>query len=735
MHGAGIPQVIDVKLVPPRPRPETIARQRVRRLLDETAGASVTLVCAPAGYGKTTALADWFGTVGPQRAWISLGREDNDARRLCAHVLAALDQLWPAATWPAQQALRGGSDLAETVVPLIAEAIAREIARDGLVIVLDDHHLITSAAADRFLTALIAQLPAGARMVLASRTRPRLRLARERAANMVAELSAEQLAFRDDEAERLMNGALRLRLARAQVDAIQARVEGWPAGLSLVASTLRGDRDLDDVAKALSRSRERIAEYLVEEVLDAFPERMRGFLTRTSILGRMTPSLCEAVTGDPGAAALLDDARRINLFLVTLEDDGGEEWSRYHGLFAELLQRDLRRTAPHEIAELHRRAARWFAAAAMPEEAIDHAIDAGDGVLAAEILREHWWQLVDGARRSATVREMIARMPADRGELGPFCAVVDAYCMAVEGADLRLVAERLAALEAERDAPGVAPILDSLRISPYYGDVPRALAAGRRVWEAAAGAPALRQAQAGKLATVLWFAGEREAVQSEIAPYMGRVDRPALRSWELAARALCAADDGDLEAAERDGRAAVAIVERNGSESALEGHLAYVALAEALRRRGMLDEAHVQIANALRITGRLPASMYHALALVIAAQVELASRNRRVARRHAAAARRIVDRQEDVGVLADRLRLVERALAGDAGRPIDESEPTEAERRVLELLPTGLTRGQIAARLAVSVGTVKTHTWRLYRRLGASSREEAVERARERGLL
>jgi len=131
VQGAEIPQVIDVKLVPPRPRPETIQRRRLRRLLDASASARVTLLCAPAGYGKTTALADWFGTVGPQRAWISLGREDNDARRLCAHVVAALDQLWPAATWPAQQALRGGSDLVETVVPLIADAIARELAPSG----------------------------------------------------------------------------------------------------------------------------------------------------------------------------------------------------------------------------------------------------------------------------------------------------------------------------------------------------------------------------------------------------------------------------------------------------------------------------------------------------------------------------------------------------------------------------------------------------------------------------
>jgi len=729
------PHVVGVKLVPPRPRPETIRRDRVRRLLDDAGGARVTLVCAPAGYGKTTALADWCATTRARCAWLSLGHEENDPRRLCAHVLAALDQLWPAAAWQAQHALQGGSDLVETVVPLIAEAVARELARDELVLVLDDHHAVSSEACDRFLEALIERLPEGARIVLASRTRPRLRLARQRAATTVVELGADELAFRAEESERLLNGSLRLRLTRAQVEMIHARVEGWAAGLSLVASTLRSDRDLADVATALSRSRERVAEYLVEEALDALAPRMRDFLTRTSILGRMTAPLCEAVTGDPEAAALLDEVRRTNLFLVTFGDgDDRRDWVRYHGLFAALLERDLRRRAPHEIPLLHRRASSWFAAEEMPEEAIDHAIAAGDGALAAAILRATWWQLI-GERRYATVRRMIARMPPDRGELGPFCTLVDTYCMSLEGVDLQLVAERLDALEAVRDAPGVTPTLDSLRMSPYYGDLSRALAIGWRVWNDAAGNPELRCAQAGKLATMLWFAGERAAVRAAIGPYLGQVDHLVLRSWELAACALCAADDGDLEAAERDGRAAVAIVEENGSESALEAHLAYVALAEALRRRVELDEAHAQIAGALRITGKLPGSVYHALALVVAAQIALASRNRRAARRHAEAARRIVDRHRDVGVLAARLAEVEAALARDADRGTRESEPTDAERRVLALLPSDLTRTEIAAALDLSVGTVKTHLWRLYRRLGAASREEAVARARERGLV
>lgn len=727
------PQVIDVKLVPPRARPDTIRRDRVRRLLDDAVTAHVTLVCAPAGYGKTTALADWCAELHAQTAWISLGHEDNDARRLCAHLLAALDQLWPAAIWPAQQALRGGSDLVETVAPLIAGAVTREVTRGGLVVVLDDCQAIVAEPCQRFLMALIDHLPASARIVLASRTRPRLRLARARAAGMIAEIGPADLAFRDEETEGLLNGALRLRLARDQVEAIQARVEGWPAGLSLVAARLQHDRDADSVATALSGSREHIAEYLMEEVLDALAPELRDFLARTSILGRMNASLCEAVLGHPDAAAMLDEVRRTNLFLAT-HQTGDEDWVRYHGLFAELLQRDLRHRTQEEIAVLHRRASLWFRDAGLPEEAIDHAIAADDGALAAEILHESWWQLI-GERRYATVRGMIERMPADRGQLGPFCDVVDIYCTSLQGADLRLVAERLDALEAHRDAPSVAPTLDALLISPYYGDIPRALAIGRRVWDDAAGDPPRRHAQAGKLATVLWFAGERGAVHTEIGAYFGHTDRHVLRSWELAALALCAADDGELEAAERHGRGAVAAVEDNGSESALEAHLAYVALADVLRRRSSLDEAYVRIASALRITARLPASLYHAFALVVGAQVDLATRDRRHARQRAEAARLIVDRHRDTGVLGDRLAQVEAALARPGHHAASHSEPTDAERRVLALLPTPLSRREIAAELQLSVATVKSHTWRLYRRLGTTTRAGAVAIARERGLL
>lgn len=725
------PNVVRSKVAVPDARPETVVRARVGALLDETSGRPLTLVCAPAGYGKTTALVHWFGTLRGARAWVSLGSEDNDPRRLCAHLLAALDRLWPAAVWPAQQAVLAGSDVVETVVPLVAEAIEREIDDGGLVLVLDDYHLVTDGNCHRIVTALVDALPDGARIVVASRTRPRIRFARRRAARTVAEIGPAELAFRSEETERLLNGSLRLRLDPVHVEAIHESVEGWPAGLSLVASALRDDSDPEDVIAALHGSNDHIAEYLMEEVLEALSPQMRAFLTRTSILGRMNASLCEAVLEDPEADALLAEARRSNLFLVS-DGDGEEPWFRYHGLFAGLLEQDLRRREPDAAAALHRRAAWWFRQARIIEEAIDHAVAAGDGGLAARILHDDaWWPLLI-ERRYATLHRMIARMPPDRGDLAPFCDALDALCQSLEGEDMRVVAERLSALEAHRDAPGVAPLLDATLSSPFFGDIPRALAAGWRLWH---DYPQARPRVAGNLASALWFAGEPEAIREVIAPYMGRTDRPSLRSREHATLALCSADGGDPTAAVRDGHEAVAIVEGSGGETALEAHYAYVALAEALRRHGNLDEAYEQIAKALHITEKLPRSLFYGFALVIRAQIDLSSRNRRAASRHAKVARGILDRYPDTGILERRLAEVEAVLAHATIRAPADSEPTAAERRVLRLLAGDLTRAQIARRLGLSPQTVKSHTLRLYRRLGAHTRDEAVDIARERGLL
>jgi len=728
--------VVEAKLVVPTVRPDTIVRERLVGLLDEALERPLTVACAPAGYGKTTAVATWLATVDDDRAWISLDALDNDPRRLCAHVLAAIDRVLPETVDDAWQALGAGADLLDTVVPLAARAIAAHVER-RLVLVLDDYHAVEHPDGHGLVSALVDAVPASVRVVVCSRTASPLRIARRRALGTVAELGVRELAFQRGEAERLLNGSLGLGLAPDAVAAIEARVEGWPAGLALVAAALPARTDRSAYVRGLGEKHPdvtgaAVADYLVEEVLDRAEPRLREFLCRTSILSRLSGPLCAAVLEDRSAHEQLADVRRSNAFVVGL-DENGVAWLRYHHLFAELLERELHAASPELVPVLHRRASEWFAANGFVEEAIAHAIAAGDGERAATLLHDTWRTLA-AQRRWVTLRRIIAQLPPERGEFATFCEALDTLMSSLEGDDLRLVAQRLDALERRRSAPGVAQIVDVMRIFPFHGDVGRAARYGWAAWERYKDSP-LRFSVAAQLGLVLWFAGEGARAREVIEPLLGGIDLPPSRTWAFGTLAFVAADDGDLELAERHARAAVDVAESHGGRGALESHFAYTALGEALRLRGALEEAGEHHEQALRLTGKHAGSLYRAFSLTFAAQMHLSCGDRTRARAAADAARAIVDAYPDIGVLADRLARVEQGTRRRTDRDLPGTEPTAAERRVLALLATDLTLEQIAAQLYLSIHTVSTHRRRLYRRLGATSREDVVAIARRRGLL
>jgi LuxR family maltose regulon positive regulatory protein len=439
------------------------------------------------------------------------------------------------------------------------------------------------------------------------------------------------------------------------------------------------------------------------------------------------------VLEDESAAESLAEVRGSNLFVTTLDERGGVEWLRYHNLFAELLERELRARSPELVPTLHRRAAEWFAGSGMHEEAITHASLGGDGRRAAALLWDCWDALM-AQWRFVTVRRLIAEMPADRGELAGFCDALDTVCWALEGADPRLIMERLDALERFRDAPGVAPIIDRSRVSPLYGDIGRAVSDGWAAWERHPDT-AFRTETSGQFGQVLWFAGDAARAREIIEPYLGELRRPAARTWAFGTLALIAADEGDVELAERYGREAANAIKLPTGAGAREAHFGRTALAEALRVGGRLGEAAEELAQAARLTGKSPTSFMHAFTLVFEAQLALTQRDHGRAREKAAAARAILGRYPDAGIVADRLAAVEAALTNGSDRPLEGSEPTAGELRVLALLATDLTVKQIAEHLYLSVKTVGAHRRRLYRRLGVTTRQDAVEVARQRGLL
>jgi LuxR family maltose regulon positive regulatory protein len=732
----GAPFVIATKLLVPRPRPETVVRERVHGLLDDALECPLTVVVAPAGYGKTTALVTWLATVEEPCAWVSLDEMDTDPRRLFAHLIAAVEDVLPGATGDAAVVLNGGADPMEAVIPLMVGAMADHV-RGRLLIVLDDYHVIDSTNTHAVVAALVDALPPSVGLIVSSRRPPPLRIARRRVLGTVRELGSAQLAFQAGESGRLLNDTLDLGLGDDAIAAIEALVEGWPVGLALVASSLTGHANPTRYLNAFERqpqlSGTGIAEYLLDEVLNHVSPRLRDFLCRTSILGRLSGPLCVAVLEDERAIESLAEVRRSNLFVTVLDERGGVEWLRYHHLFAELLERELRARSPDIVPTLHRRAAEWFARSGMHEEAITHAGLGGDGRRAAALLWDCWDALM-AQWRFVTIRRLIAEMPADRGELAGFCEALDTVCWALEGADPRLVVERLDALERCRDAPGVAPIIDRSRVTPLYGDIGRAVSDGWAAWERHSD-PAFRTETSGQFGQVLWFAGEPDRAREIIEPYLGELRRPAARTWAFGTLALIAAGEGDVELAERYGREAANAIKLPAGAGTREAHFGHTALAEALRVGGRLDEAAEELAQAARLTGTSPTSFMHAFTLMFEAQLALTQRDHGRAREKAAAARAILGRYPDPGVVADRLAAIEAALANGSARPLEGSEPTAAELRVLALLATDLTVKQIAEHLYLSVKTVGAHRRRLYRRLGVASRQDAVEVARQRGLL
>jgi len=696
------------------------------RALDEAAEAPLTVVFAPAGYGKTTAIRQWVSRSDADVGWLSLDAHDNDPGRLAAHLLAALAPFAPGHMEDARRALDGGSGLIETVVPRAVNGLSGG-AHDGRALVLDDYHEIWEPDCHALVQAVIDAMPGNLGVIVASRTPPPLRVARRRAAGAVSELGIEDLRFRRNETQRLLDG-LGLDLTPAAVAAINRRIDGWPAGVALVATRLASDEGAPDLPDALRRSRE----FLIEEVLDQVAPALRDFLLRTSILPRLSPSLCEAVLEDPRAGELLAEAWRLNMFVTALNSEG--TWLRYHEVFAAALRGELARESPDLVPTLHARASAWFEQAGLIDEAMDDAIAAGDGVRAAALLFGCWLDLL-GERRQATVRRVLDRLPAERGELGPFCEALDVLLMIHEGVDQRITHERAEAIAREHpDAPGVQLIVDGVRISPFYGDIARAAEVGWTAWDRYADAPEVQEQIAGPLASVMWFAGDHDAVRRLLEPRVSAPQHPAARVWTLAVLSLSAADEGDSERALRYARAAMDTVEESGGETASEFTGVRWVLAGALRLRGRLAEAREHLTRALEGEGRRPGSVGHAVALAFDAELALAEGNRRRAAASARRARRIIERFPDLGTLGGRVSQVQAALARpDAGEV--GSEPTSAERRVLELLPTDLTLGEIAEQLYISRNTAKSHVRRLYRRLGVTSREQAVAAARERGLL
>ena len=371
--------LLETKLYRPLPRSRFISRPRLEARLDtglsrgagETA-AKLILVCAPAGFGKTTLISTWLAqATDVQSAWLSLDEWDNDPVRFLTYLIASLQVLVPGAGERARHLLQSRQPAAaEAVLTLLIN----DIHDNGqlLLLVLEDYHAINTFSVHHALSFLVDHLPPFMHLLLMTRSDPPLPLSRLRARSQLLEIRGDDLRFSSDEADAFFNEVMDLALTQQDLAALEEHTEGWIAGLQLAALSMQGRDDLHDFIAAFTGSNRFIIDYLTDEVLDKRPPGTREFLLQTSILDRLCGPLCDAVTGQSSSQDTLERLERANLFLVPL--DQKRHWYRYHHLFAEVLRQRLQREKSSDLPELHRRAREWFAQNGFPREAISHAL-------------------------------------------------------------------------------------------------------------------------------------------------------------------------------------------------------------------------------------------------------------------------------------------------------------------------------------------------------------------------
>ncbi|MCU1372346.1 MAG: ATP-dependent transcriptional regulator, MalT-like, LuxR family [Ilumatobacteraceae bacterium] len=401
------PPLLATKLHPPRRRRTLIARPRLTHLAERSRQRALTLVSAPAGFGKTTLVAEWFAD-SEGTAWLSLDQRDDDPVAFWTYVVATLDAAAPELSSHAATLLQSpGAPLDAVVSTLINDL---ETAAQDLVLVLDDYHLIESTDIHQSLAFLLEHLPPQIRLVIATRADPPLPLASLRASGDLLEVRAADLRFTTEEAGSYLGDAMDLALTDRDVEVLDSRTEGWIAALQLAALSMQGRSDPSSFVADFAGDDRFILDYLADEVLEHQASDVREFLLATSILPRLTGPLCAAVTGRDDARAILEHLERSNLFLIALDDR--RTWYRYHHLFGDVLRARLADDHADLVPELHRRASAWYAANGEPHEAISQAVSGGHPLLAAELI-ERAASAMQRARQEDQLRSWLESLPPE----------------------------------------------------------------------------------------------------------------------------------------------------------------------------------------------------------------------------------------------------------------------------------------------------------------------------------
>lgn len=401
--------LLNTKLAIPTTRPGIVVRPRLLQTLQTGMEPLLTLLAAPAGFGKTMLLSAWIQHNEQPVGWVSLDAGDNDPAQFWAYFITALDKLQPGiGTTPLSLLQSSSSASIETVLGGLVNALST-MSRD-ITLVLDDYHVIETHAIHNALTFLLDHLPRQLHLIIASRIDPPLPLSRLRVRGQLTEIRADDLRFTLEEATTFFNDQMGLNLTTRDVATLEGRTEGWIAGLQLAALSMQGRKDISHFISVFAGSNRYIVDYLTDEVLRQQSEHIRTFLLRTSILDRLSGSLCDTVTEQTDSQAMLEQLEQSNLFLIPLDDE--RQWYRYHHLFADTLRYRLRLTEAALLPELHQRASVWFESNGFPVEAVNHALAAKDFTRAATLIEQNIYPMFNRGTH-ATVRHWLQALPEE----------------------------------------------------------------------------------------------------------------------------------------------------------------------------------------------------------------------------------------------------------------------------------------------------------------------------------
>lgn len=715
-----------IQLRPPPIRAGLVDRPKLIAQLESAQDARTITIVAPAGYGKTTLMSMWKDHETRAVAWLGLDRYGNDPATLLAHIVAAFQRAGMLADVPADDLRIPSNMVISHGVARVADALDSQGATG--ILMLDHAEAIRSRASNDTIVEIAARLPPGVQLAISSRTGVRLPVARLRAQGSLLELTPAELAMDEDEAlELLTKSGVDV---HDEFDELLRQTEGWPVGLYLAAIAVRAGSSRQSAARISGRDRY-LADYLRDEVLGRVTDEHLTFLLRTSILDRYCGPLCDAVLGTTGAARTIEQVEASNLLVVPL--DRTRDWYRYHHLLQEFLQDELTRREPEIVATLHGKAAEWFETNSMPEEAITHAQAAADGDMVARIV-DRVGRRILSLGRAKTVFEWL-RWFERTGRIGNYPRITAMAGMACALSGDAIGAQRWA--DALPSGGDPIPTAEILRAVLARNGLAQVRANGQAAQRAAPTAKAAGLVVEGL--AHLWD-GDIDHADSLLSRAVSAGERdPGLPAMTLAlgGRASIAVDCGEWEDAAEHVSRSLDVIRENGLDRYLTSGLAFAVASRCAAHQGQIELARRRASRATNIRPLLTTATpgVSVFTLLEMARAHLALSDVTGARTLVRQAAGILLERPDLGLLAKHLDEMKAQLDDMTSSAVGASALTTAELRLLPFLVTHLSFPEIGERLYISRHTVKTQAMSIYRKLGASSRSEAVHHATEAGLL